>query len=166
MRCRALVPTHYGDLPSDRLREQHALLVDGVSDEVPPARELRHIVHRPHRRHCVHTRREEAPVLQLRFGWFEPGREDHVDLPAVARRDGARELVRERPEVEADVVLRVVVAARELDTGAVAVSPLKALTGPNGDARQRAAVRQEHAVQVAELPVPGSRPRGSHERED
>ena len=116
------------------------------------------------RRDRVHARRQEAPVLQLRFGRLEPRREHHVDLPAVVRRDRPADLVCERGEVQGDVVLRVVVAAREPDAGAAACGPLESLPA-DFDASERAPVRQEHAIQIPERPVPRRGARGDHERD-
>ena len=109
---------------------------------------------------------EEATVLQFRFGLLEARREDHVDLPAVVHRHGRAVSIQEvLREVERDVVLRVVVAAGKPEIRAVARAPLEALPAADRDAAQRAALRQEHAVQVAELPVPRRRSRCGHERE-
>ena len=63
------------------------------------------------------------------------------------------------------MILRVVVAARELDAGSVAFGPLETLVEGVLNATLGAPVRHDNAVQVAELPVPGRGARCCLERE-
>ena len=116
----------------------------------------------------------EAPTPAVRkqpswsscFDVLEARREDHVHLPAVAHRNHRADLVQQGlREVERDVVLRVVVAVGEQDGGPAARRPLESLPAANRDAGQRAAVSDEDAVQIAELPVPRRRPGAEHERQ-